>query len=239
MGLGDDKSVMIYCGMRFFLIILFCTAAGVRSLAQTEVVDYSESHEMLPGSPVSYTPGIYLCTHFGLGSLVTTEGRKFFNVRMNYDIVRDELVVIRPNGQYATVSKNHIRSFYIYNGEKNQPGTFLNINDDGVNGYYEVLTGCDRWMLYRKHRREVRSAGPAFGYGHQKSALVDNPGFAVASEDMVFHLNNNLKDDEAAISMLGENVLKQLLRNRDDEVALRKIIAEICTIAEKSSSTEK
>ena len=220
-----------------YIILALSISSNVLYAQDTTMIDYKATGQQLDGYPISYKKSGFLLEHFTLGMLVTTEGTRIANVKMNYDIMRDELIAIQANGQFVNLYKARLQAFYVYDGVTNKDYYFNSLTYNGRKIFAEASFSCDRVTLFKKHQRKVREASPSYGYGNQSTAWIADNLFFVRLEGELFALDNSLQQNEdfQKIAGIDPNALKKILKKNTSEPEMRDLINGLC---EQSAGSE-
>ena len=194
------------------------------------MIDYKATGQQLDGYPISYKKDGFLLEHFTLGMIVTAEGTRIANVKMNYDVMRDELIAIQANGQFVNLYKGRLQAFYIYDGTTNKDYYFNALTYNGRKIFAEAAFSCDSVKLFKKHQRKVREASPSYGYGNQSATWIPNDLFLVSLRGELFALDGSLQDnpDFQKIAGFDSNSLKKILKKNTSEPEIRDLVNGLC-----------
>ena len=95
---------------------------------------------------------------------VTMNGQTFSNLKLRYDILNDEIIIITEKGLVLQLNKEMVDGFSIKNGSK--IFNFRHLVSDSLNkidGYFHVLYE-GRSSLYAMYYKEISTRGPGKNY---------------------------------------------------------------------------
>lgn len=152
----------------------------------------------------------FLIEAWVLGTLTLSGGKEYNDLKMKYDVMGDELVILMPKDKApSVVNRGIIKSFSLdYLGTKRR---FIPLGPNEIKnqrlpiGFYEVIhDGETKWVM--KHQKEVLRADYKGAYSaHQRAdRIVDNKpvDYILTADGNIFEVKRKAK---SIIEVLGND----------------------------------
>lgn len=155
--------------LAFFIIIILSGnyVYASRSDFQKEPTSGYQSQDTLSESQALYNGRIwrnlfylvngnqFLFTNEFLNGSVTIRGKSFKNIKLKYDVFKDELLTPLEHGQVLQLNKELVDSFSL--NYQNKPYQFIRINQDTISrsGEYFCVLYTGKTSLYLKYIKKI------------------------------------------------------------------------------------
>jgi hypothetical protein len=191
-----------YLEFLFLAILLIPFQLSAQEFADTssgtpEKKIEKEKIYIIPGS-ISYTENLkspFLFEEWTPGEIFLKGGKVESNGRIKYDLFLDQLVYMRPTGEYMTLMSYNIEKFVLAGARADDDYSFLNMNFKHFKlgsrvqpGFYEVILE-DKTSLLAKRKKRLIAAGRTSTYTKPDSQFLfkrDDDYYVVKEDGSIY-----------------------------------------------------